>query len=127
MSAVKIKRHKVSKYQKTAPIFLFLEGHGWERKNSKCFFTYIHLDPFRCHPSKCFCLLQFIFMLQFCWSIFFYIYNTKHFFYKIQFYMVAYKSQLYTNHVSSVGHNTTLYTTHETSLFSIVLLLSFLL
>ena len=25
---------------------------GWERKRSMCFFTYIHLDLFRFHPSK---------------------------------------------------------------------------
>ena len=25
---------------------------GWEQKRSLCFFTYIHLDLFRSHPSK---------------------------------------------------------------------------
>ena len=32
--------------------FLFQkEIEGWEWKRSKCFFTYIHLDLFRSHPS----------------------------------------------------------------------------
>ena len=28
------------------------EIEGWERKMSKCFFTYIHIDLFRSHPLK---------------------------------------------------------------------------
>ena len=30
-----------------------IEAWEWKRKTKKCFFTYIHLDLFRSHPSIC--------------------------------------------------------------------------
>ena len=38
---------KFNKYLPTSHVYI----EGWERKMSKCFFTYIHLELYRSHPS----------------------------------------------------------------------------